>query len=94
MIAALASRGPVVPVLSVSEVFQHPQTIARGLVVRRPTPEGDVWSVFSLPFRMDQTPTDVRRVMGRLGGTDTEVRADVTRERASKVQVSSAGLRL
>jgi crotonobetainyl-CoA:carnitine CoA-transferase CaiB-like acyl-CoA transferase len=94
IVSALASRGRAAPVLTVSEVFQHPQTSARGLLASCPTPEGDVWTVFSLPFRMTHTPTDVRRVMGRLGGTDAEVRADVARERAAKLRVPSAGLRL
>ncbi len=86
--------GRAAPVLTVSEVFQHPQTIARGLLANCPTPEGDVWTVFSLPFRMACAPVDVQRVMGRLGGTDAEVRADVARERTSKSHVPLAGLRL
>ena len=94
IVTALAPRGRAAPVLTVSEVFQHPQTSARGLLANCPTPEGDVWTVFSLPFRMDQTPTNVQWVMGRLGGTDAEVRADVAREGAAKSRVSSAGLRL
>jgi crotonobetainyl-CoA:carnitine CoA-transferase CaiB-like acyl-CoA transferase len=94
IVTAVAPRGRAAPVLTVSEVFQHPQTSARGLLANCPTPEGDVWTVFSLPFRMDQTPTNVQWVMGRLGGTDAEVRADVAREGAAKSRVSSAGLRL
>ena len=46
------SNDRAAPVLTVSEVFRHPQTIARGLLADCPTPEGDVWTVFSLPFRM------------------------------------------
>jgi crotonobetainyl-CoA:carnitine CoA-transferase CaiB-like acyl-CoA transferase len=94
MASALAPLGRVTPVLTASEVFQHPQTIARGLVAECPTPKGDVWTVFSLPFRMDHTPTNVRRVMGRLGGTDAEVLADVRCESGSRLQASSSGLRL
>jgi crotonobetainyl-CoA:carnitine CoA-transferase CaiB-like acyl-CoA transferase len=94
IVAALAQSGRAVPVLSVSEVLQHPQTIARGLLVECPTPQGDVWTVFSLPFRMASTPTNVERVMGRLGGTDAEVRADIKRERNSETQTSVAELRL
>jgi crotonobetainyl-CoA:carnitine CoA-transferase CaiB-like acyl-CoA transferase len=85
IIAVLAPRGRAAPVLAVSEVFQHPQTIARGLLVDCPTPQGDIWTVFSLPFRMAYTSTNVERVMGRHGGTDAEVRADIMRERASKL---------
>jgi crotonobetainyl-CoA:carnitine CoA-transferase CaiB-like acyl-CoA transferase len=94
MVTALAPRGCAAPVLTASEVFQHPQTLARGLLASCPTPEGQVWTVFSLPFRMDQTPTNVRWVMGRLGGTDAQVRSDVARTRAAKLRVSPAGLQL
>jgi crotonobetainyl-CoA:carnitine CoA-transferase CaiB-like acyl-CoA transferase len=94
MLAALGSADRAAPVLTVSEVFRHPQTIARGLLANCPTPEGDFWTVFSLPFRMAYTPTNVRRVMGRLGGTDAGVRADVAREGVSKMRAPPAGMRL
>jgi crotonobetainyl-CoA:carnitine CoA-transferase CaiB-like acyl-CoA transferase len=93
MVAALP-LDRAAPVLTVSEVFQHPQTIARGLLTNCPTPEGDVWTVFALPFRMTYAPVTVERVMGRLGGTDAKVRADIAGESAPKLRVSPAGLRL
>jgi crotonobetainyl-CoA:carnitine CoA-transferase CaiB-like acyl-CoA transferase len=91
MAAALASGDRVAQVLTVSEVFRHPQTIARGLLADCPTPEGDLWTVFSLPFRMTYTRTNVRRVMGPLGGTDGEVRADIAREVGCKNARSAGG---
>jgi crotonobetainyl-CoA:carnitine CoA-transferase CaiB-like acyl-CoA transferase len=89
MLTALGSTDRAAPVLTVSEVFRHPQTVARELLADCPTPERDFWTVFSLPFRMAYTPTNVRRVMGRLGGTDAEVRADIAREGAPKMPVPS-----
>jgi crotonobetainyl-CoA:carnitine CoA-transferase CaiB-like acyl-CoA transferase len=69
------------PVLTAAEVFKHPQTKARELLVECPTPQGDIWVVFSQPFKFVSTPTPVTRVMGRLGGTDEEIRAEFAHSR-------------
>ena len=78
------------PVLSVDEVLNHPQTQARDLMVERPTPRGDRWVVFSLPFKLHGTRTDVVRVLGRLGETDQEIREELNgRRHAKSIPVSA-----
>ena len=74
------------PILTATEVFNNPQTAARNLLVECATPEGDRWIVFSQPFRLSGTPTPVGRVLGRLGSTDNNVRAEF----ASRISVSAA----
>jgi crotonobetainyl-CoA:carnitine CoA-transferase CaiB-like acyl-CoA transferase len=64
------------PVLTVAEVIEHPQTAARGLLVERPTIDGDRWTVLSAPFRLSRTPATVRSVMSKLGATDRRVREE------------------
>jgi crotonobetainyl-CoA:carnitine CoA-transferase CaiB-like acyl-CoA transferase len=58
------------PVLSVEEVIAHEQTRARELVVRRPTVDGDSWTVLESPLRLSRTPARVRSAMPRLGVVD------------------------
>jgi crotonobetainyl-CoA:carnitine CoA-transferase CaiB-like acyl-CoA transferase len=72
------------PILSISEVFTHPQTRARELVVEAFTPEGATWPVFSLPFKMHYSQTNVQSVMGPLGSTDAKIRAETKRLIAAK----------
>ena len=76
------------PVLSTSEVFEHPQTRARGLVVEVATPQGDRWPVFSLPFKMQYSQTDIRVVIGPLGSTDAEIRAEAKQLAAARSPLS------
>jgi crotonobetainyl-CoA:carnitine CoA-transferase CaiB-like acyl-CoA transferase len=84
-VASMVPGNAAVPVYSVTEVLTHPQTKARELVVERPTPQGDTWPVYSLPFKMERAPVGVGGVMGPLGSTDDEVRGelDSTKRRAA-----------
>ena len=58
-------------VLDVGEVLAHPHTVARGLLVKRPTSDGSQWTVLSSPMRLEATPPCVRSVMPKLG-SETE----------------------
>ncbi|MFD9720248.1 CoA transferase [Streptomyces sp. NPDC059076] len=66
----LAENGGHTPVATVDEVLAQEQTFARGLIVERPTSDGDRWTVLGPPFRLESAPTDVHSVMPRLGFPD------------------------
>ena len=51
------------PVLTVAEVFAHPQVAARDLLLARPSANGDSWTVFATPFKLLSTPAQVRSVI-------------------------------
>jgi crotonobetainyl-CoA:carnitine CoA-transferase CaiB-like acyl-CoA transferase len=61
------------PVLSVGEVVASPQVLARGLLIERPTTDGDAWTVLGSPLRLMSTPAQVRSAMARLGSEDQEI---------------------
>ena len=55
------------PILTVAEVVAHPSTVARQLIVERPTADNATWHVLNSPLRLCSTPPQVRTVMPRLG---------------------------
>ncbi|WP_329014307.1 CoA transferase [Streptomyces sp. NBC_00690] len=73
---ALDENGRRTPVATVDEVLAQEQTFARGLIVERPTSDGDRWTVLGPPFRLESTPTDVHSVMPRLGFPDPGLTAE------------------
>lgn len=77
LIAKTGRTFAAAPVLTVAEVIKHPQFLARQLLVKSHTQSGEAWDVFSLPFKMLGTPGAVKRVMGRLGETDEQVRNEL-----------------
>jgi crotonobetainyl-CoA:carnitine CoA-transferase CaiB-like acyl-CoA transferase len=83
-IASIVPNHGAAPILGISEVFTHPQTRARGLVVEASTPQGTTWPVFSLPFKMHYSQTNVQSVIGPLGSTDAEIRAEAKQLIAAK----------
>jgi crotonobetainyl-CoA:carnitine CoA-transferase CaiB-like acyl-CoA transferase len=75
--ARLRSRGvKAVPVNSVSEVAEHPQTVARELIVERPSRNGTMWPLLASPIRMTPHSPAVRRAFGGVGEDFAEVTAD------------------
>ena len=74
LVARLVAAGlQASPVHTVKEVVEHPHTIARELLVTRPTSDHDMWVVLNCPLRLCATPPAVRKVMTRLGAEDAEV---------------------
>ncbi|MGR3425599.1 MAG: CoA transferase [Pseudooceanicola nanhaiensis] len=55
------------PVLTVAEVLQHPQTVARDLFTTVPTPDGDSFPALGCPMRLSRTPARTRMTMAALG---------------------------
>ena len=75
--AALSQRGiGCAPVLSVSEAAQHPQTVARNLIVAGKTVAGAQWPLLASPLRFSKTPATVRRAIGPVGADSAEIIAD------------------
>jgi crotonobetainyl-CoA:carnitine CoA-transferase CaiB-like acyl-CoA transferase len=74
---AEAAPGSAAPVLSVSEVLEHPQTRARGLTVRRTAVDGDEWLLLESPLRLCSTPARVGVPMARLGFLDPALAAEL-----------------
>ncbi|MGA2567609.1 MAG: CoA transferase [Pseudolabrys sp.] len=76
-IKALAQLGLMAaPVLSVSEVSQHPQTKERQLIVTGRRSDGMEWPLLATPVRLSHTPGHVRHAIGALNGDRDEVLAD------------------
>jgi len=75
--AAAAHPGVVAPVLDVGEVLAHPQTLQRGLVVSRPSADGDEWPVLESPMRLCSTPVRVGEAMARLGHVEPGLVAEL-----------------
>ena len=69
-VTRLQARGiQAAPVNTVSEVAQHPQTVARELIVERPSRNGAMWPLLASPIRMKPHSPAVRRACGG-GGED------------------------
>lgn len=74
LVVELSEFGPAAPVHTVPEAIEHPQTVSRELLVKRPTMFGDLWTVFATPYRLSRTPAEVKLVMSKLGASDERVR--------------------
>jgi crotonobetainyl-CoA:carnitine CoA-transferase CaiB-like acyl-CoA transferase len=66
------------PVLTVPEVFAHPQVAARELVLSRPSADGKSWAVFATPFKLLSTPAQVRGVIASLNFDHESICAELT----------------
>jgi crotonobetainyl-CoA:carnitine CoA-transferase CaiB-like acyl-CoA transferase len=74
LVAKLGAAGiESAPVLSVQEVVEHPHSVARKLLVERPTTDRDSWIVLESPLGLRSTPPQVRTAMARLGADDSAV---------------------
>ena len=63
---------PIAPYLTPGEVFESPQQRERNFFVELPHPEAGDYEYAGLPFRMDETPPDLRRAP-LLGEHNSEV---------------------
>ncbi|GAA0378832.1 hypothetical protein Acor_77850 [Acrocarpospora corrugata] len=72
----LDEGGTLTPVATVDDVLAHVQTAVRGLILDRPTAEGDSWTVLGSPLRLLSTPAVVRAAMPRLGVLDPALAAE------------------
>jgi crotonobetainyl-CoA:carnitine CoA-transferase CaiB-like acyl-CoA transferase len=75
--ALLAQRGIAgAPVRSVSEVIEHPQTVARNFIVKGRSVVGKEWPLMACPLRLTATPPAVKRAIGAIGADAAEIAAD------------------
>ena len=63
----------VEPVLTLSEMVDHPQTRARNMVTGVPKPDGTVQKQINSPFKFSRTPPEMRRTGPALGEHTEEV---------------------
>ena len=64
LVEQLAKRGILsAPVLRVTEAAQHPQSVARQLIITGKTDDGVEWPLLSCPIRLSRTPALVQRAM-------------------------------
>jgi crotonobetainyl-CoA:carnitine CoA-transferase CaiB-like acyl-CoA transferase len=75
----LSDKLMVGSVNTVGEAISHPQTEARALFYTCPSADGDSWQIFSLPFKLMSTPSQVRAVISRLGFDNKNVLAELKR---------------
>lgn len=67
-LAAFDAAGvPAGPVHSIGEALNHPQTIARGMVVRQQHAEAGPIRTLGLPLQLSETPAQYHRPSPRLG---------------------------
>ena len=67
MARGFCTRGiPGGPVLWHDEILNHPQTVARGMVVRMPG-EANALPLLGIPIKLSETPGSIRRRAPRLG---------------------------
>lgn len=73
---------PVGPILSVPEMLEHPQTVAREMVVETEHPKAGRVRSLGLPVKFSETPGTVRRPAPLLGQHTYEVLQEVGYSRA------------
>jgi len=67
----------VEPVLRISEMSEHPQIRARGMVVEVEKPDGTVQRQINSPFRFSRTPAEMRHTGPALGEHTSEVLREI-----------------
>ncbi len=65
---------PCAPVLRVTEVMAHPQTLARKLLVTGTAADGTQWPLLACPIGLSLSPPVVQRAIGALGADGAQVR--------------------
>jgi len=70
-------RVDVAAIRTVEEALAAPHTVARRLIVERPTVDGDTWQVMESPLRLGRTPARVLQAMPRLGVLDLPLAAEL-----------------
>ncbi len=84
LVRSLEEKGiAAAPVLDTSEVVEHPQTIARQLLLRTRDSSGREWPAFESPIRLSLTPARVRKAIGRLGEANAGFTASRSRRSRS-----------
>jgi crotonobetainyl-CoA:carnitine CoA-transferase CaiB-like acyl-CoA transferase len=73
-LAALAAAGvPAGPVLSIAEVLEHPQVVAREMVVETRHPKAGATRAIGCPVKFSDTPAQIRRPAPVFGQHTREV---------------------
>lgn len=65
-----------VPVRSINEVMEHPQTCAGEIMVKGHSVSGKEWPLMRSPLRLSATPAVVRRAIGDIGADAAEIGAE------------------
>jgi len=87
LVEQLAKQGiSSAPVLRVTEAAQHPQSVARQLIITGKTDDGVEWPLLACPIRLSRTPALVQRAM-RAPNADA---ATVLRDWLNEDEVSEA----
>ncbi|MBU8542260.1 MULTISPECIES: CaiB/BaiF CoA transferase family protein [Roseomonadaceae] len=84
-LAAFTAAGiPAEPVLSYDEALAHPQAAAMGVVADIPGAEAGLRATLATPFRLSDTPPDVRKAAPVLGEHGAEIRAGLAARDAAE----------
>lgn len=63
----------VEPVLTIPEMLEHPQTLARNLVVAVPKPDGTTQSQIASPFKFSTSPPQYKHIGTEAGANTAEI---------------------
>lgn len=87
-----AAGVPAGPVHTIGEALEHPQTLARGMVVELDHPQAGHTKAIGCPIHFSATPTDTRRPAPLLGQHTRELLAELGLANAEVEQLLADGV--
>jgi len=87
-----AAGVPAGPVHTIGEALEHPQTLARGMVVELDHPQAGPTQAIGCPIHFSATPTDTRRPAPLLGQHTRELLAELGLANAEVEQLLADGV--
>jgi formyl-CoA transferase len=92
LLAALnAATIPAGPINTISQVFEHPQVLARNMLVEVPHPTAGSVRMTGIPMEFSRTPAEVRRHPPLLGEHTDEILTGLLSKSPAEIEDLRAG---